>query len=319
MIKKVLVVGGAGYIGGAVTDFLLERGIKFTVYDNLTYENHYLKPGEFIYGDVRDKNKLKKTLKRFSHVIWLAAIVGDGASQINPILTRDVNENSVRFMSQNYNGRIIFTSTCSVYGATKDISSETSKTNPLSLYAETKLSAEKILLKKNALIFRLGTAFGISDSYSRIRMDLALNYMTMNAIKKRELTVFGGNQWRPFIHVRDIARFIVDNLDTKHKGIYNLSTQNSTIFNLAKIIKKNTQCKILKSHEKFQDQRSYHVNLDKAKKAGILDGKEILSLDFGVKEIKDLVNSKRVRNLNFEAYSNEQALIRFIISERGHL
>ena len=83
-IKKVLVVGGAGYIGGGVTDILLKRGIPFTVYDNLLYEYQYLKPVEFIYGDIRDTKKLAKILPEFSHIIWLAAIVGDAACQMKP-------------------------------------------------------------------------------------------------------------------------------------------------------------------------------------------------------------------------------------------
>src|SRR5579859_1012785 len=116
MIKKVLVVGGAGYIGGAVTDILLQKKIPFTVYDNLTYENHYLKPVDFLYGDVRDHKKLKKLLPEYSHVIWLAAIVGDGACAINPLLTKEVNQDSVAWVSNQFDGRIIFTSTCSVYG-----------------------------------------------------------------------------------------------------------------------------------------------------------------------------------------------------------
>lgn len=160
-------------VGGAVTDSLLQAGIDFTVYDNLLYENQYLKPVDFIFGDVRDTAKLIKLLPNFTHVIWLAAIVGDGACQINPPLTVAVNQESVRWLSDNYDGRIIFLSTCSVYGQNDTWLDEDSELKPLSLYAQTKMEAEKYLTGKNALIFRLGTAYGLSDIYSRIRLDLA--------------------------------------------------------------------------------------------------------------------------------------------------
>jgi len=104
---NVLVVGGAGYIGGAVTDILMERNIPFTVYDNLLYEHQYFKLVNFVYGDIRDTKKLKKLLPYYTHVIWLAAIVGDAACQIRPELTIEINQKSIQWLSKNYDGRII--------------------------------------------------------------------------------------------------------------------------------------------------------------------------------------------------------------------
>ena len=118
--------------------------------------------------------------------------------------------------------KIVFFSTCSVYGAQDDILNETSPTDPLSVYASTKLEAEKILSDKNALIFRLGTLFGIGDSYSRIRMDLVVNVLTAKAINDKKLTVFGGRQFRPLLHVKDAARVIEESIRSENKGIYNL-------------------------------------------------------------------------------------------------
>lgn len=312
MIKKVLVVGGAGYIGGGVTDYLIANKIPFTVYDNLTYENHYLKPVEFIHGDIRDHSKLKKLLPKYSHVIWLAALVGDGACAIKPKLTKEINQESLEWLSHNYNGRIIFTSTCSVYGAHDKPVHEKSPTNPLSAYAKTKLAAEKALQGKNALIFRLGTAYGISDHFSRIRMDLAVNYMTMNAIKKGALTVFGGKQWRPFIHVNDIAKNIVKNIDTKHKGIFNIATFNLNIINLAQKIKKHTNCQVNTTPQKFQDNRNYFADVSKAIKAGVFDKKTERTIEHGIKEIKKLVLDNRVNDLEHEFYCNEKRIMSII-------
>ena len=151
---RVLVVGGAGYIGGAVTDALLKRQIPFTVYDSLLYEPHYLKPVDFIRGDVRERPFLKSVLSAYTHVIWLAAIVGDGACEVNRSITTTINQDAVQWLAENFKGRIVFTSTCSVYGEHEGEVDETGVTNPLSWYATTKLAAEQFLLARdNALVF----------------------------------------------------------------------------------------------------------------------------------------------------------------------
>lgn len=310
---KILVVGGAGYIGGTVTDNLLRKKIPFTVYDNLTYENDYLKPVDFIYGDIRDHKKLEKILPNYSHIVWLAALVGDGACAIRPTLTKEINQNTVEWLSRKYQGRIIFTSTCSVYGLNKNVVNEKSPTNPLSVYAKTKLAAENFLLKKNALIFRLGTAYGLSDEFSRLRMDLAINYMTMNAVTKKKLVVYDGKQWRPFIHVKEIGKIIVKNIINNKKGVYNLATQNLTILKAAQIIKKITGCKIQTTLTKTMDSRNYHADTTKGLKDKIFDSTTDYPLVFGIEEIKQLVLSNRIKNLASEYYYNEKYLLQQIM------
>jgi len=303
---KVLVVGGAGYIGGAVTDFLAKRNIPFTVYDNLLYEQHYLKPVDFVCGDIRDTEKLKKLLKDYTHVIWLAAIVGDAACQVRPELTIAINQESVRWLAENYDGRIVFASTCSVYGKNEGELDENSELNPLSLYAETKGESEKILANKNSLIFRLGTVFGVSDSYSRLRMDLVVNYMTASAVTKGKLSVFGGAQWRPLIHVLNVAEAMAYNIDKPLKGIYNLSTANYQIKDLAKEVAEITGCKIEYTPQEFEDQRNYHVSVEKAKNADLLNFEKVFTVADGVKQIYDLVSSGRVKYIENDIYSNER-------------
>ncbi len=156
-MTKVLVVGGAGYIGGAVTEALTAERIPFCVYDSLVYEPHYLKKVDFIRGDARDTAKLEPILAQSSHVIWLAAIVGDGACEVNPALTIEVNQKTVEWLAQNFSGRIVFTSTCSVYGQHDAEVDEHSHLNPLSLYAKTKLHAENFLQHENSLISPIRT------------------------------------------------------------------------------------------------------------------------------------------------------------------
>jgi nucleoside-diphosphate-sugar epimerase len=317
MVGRILVAGGAGYIGGAVTDWLLKRSYDFDVYDNLIYESQFLKPVNFIRGDIRNKKLLKKILPNYTHVIWLAALVGDGACAIKPKLTEEFNEKPVAWLAKNFSGRIIFTSTCSVYGINPDPVTEESLTGPLSVYAATKLAAEKQLADKNALIFRLGTAFGLSDTYSRTRMDLAVNYMTMNAIRYGKLTVKGGKQWRPFAHVKDIGKVIVDNIDTKHMGIFNFAPQNEQIFKVAKKIQKHTHCDVEITELKSLDERSYFADVSKGLKAGVFSDKTDYAIDFGITEIKDLVLSNRVKDLEEEYYSNEKYLLQSLTEKNS--
>jgi len=303
---NVLVVGGAGYIGGAVTDILMERNIPFTVYDNLLYEHQYFKLVNFVYGDIRDTKKLKKLLPYYTHVIWLAAIVGDAACQIRPELTIEINQKSIQWLSKNYDGRIIFPSSCSVYGQNDSEVNENSSLNPLSLYAKTKMKAEKYLQDKNSLIFRLGTVFGVGDNYSRLRMDLVVNYMTANAITKGKLSVFGGNQWRPLIHVYNVAEVMVNNLEKPITGIYNLATLNYQIKDLAEEISKITGCKIEYVKQKFEDQRNYHVSTKKTEKENILTFKKVYTVTDGVKQIYNLIKFKRVKYTENDIYFNEK-------------
>jgi len=313
---NVLVVGGAGYIGGSVTDILTERKIPCTVYDNLLYEQHYFKPVNFIFGDVRDTKKLKKLLSQYTHVIWLAAVVGDGACQINPKVTTEINENAVRWLSKNFKGRIVFLSTCSVYGENRSEANEDTEPNPLSLYASTKLAAEKSLAQSNAVIFRLGTVFGISDLFSRLRMDLAVNYMTARAVTQGGLTIYGGEQWRPFIHVYNVAEAIVNVLNKPVLGIYNLATMNYQIDTLGKEIAKITKCKVSYTDSKFEDTRNYFVSTKKAKKAGLLKFKKSLPISHGVKQISDLVSKGRVKYTDADVYYNERYVLKLNNEER---
>ena len=116
-MKNVLVVGGAGYVGGAITDLIASSNYNERIFDNLLYEDTYRKEVDFFYGDVLDTKALLPHLKWADVVVWLAAIVGDGACQLNPEYTIEVNQEAVKKLSQNFDKRIIFMSTCSVYGA----------------------------------------------------------------------------------------------------------------------------------------------------------------------------------------------------------
>lgn len=305
-MNKVLVVGGAGYVGGSITDLLMNKNYSFSVYDSLLYEEQYRKSVPFIRGDIRDFKKLKKIISGYDSVIWLAALVGDGACAINPELTKEVNQDTVKWLSENYDGRICFLSTCSVYGKGAGILDENSDKEPLSVYAQTKMEAEKYLNEKNAITFRLGTVFGVSDSFSRMRMDLVLNIMTLNAITKGKISVFGGEQWRPLIHVKDVARAIISGIESEKKGIFNIHHENITMKDLGQKVIEHTGAEISYQDMMVQDMRNYKVSSEKA--LSELRFKTTYSIDYGINEVKDLINSGRIVDPYTELYHNEKFL-----------
>jgi len=221
-----------------------------------------------------------------------------------PELTTAVNLDSVRWLTENFKGRIVFTSTCSVYGEHDGEVDEDGATNPLSLYAQTKLQAEKFLLKQgNALIFRLGTAFGISDTYSRPRMDLVANQMPVSAITKGELTLSGGDQWRPMIHVKDIANTIVTNLNRPVRGLYNLAAVNLQIQDLATSCAHITGCRI-NPVSRGGDPRNYRANTNKAIRDSIFNPHTMYTVEDGILEFVNLIRSGRVKCVNNNLYFN---------------
>jgi len=311
---KVLVVGGAGYVGGALTDILMKSNHEVRVYDALLYEESYRKPVDFVFGDVRDYKKLQPQLNWADIVVWLAALVGDPACALNPDVSIEINQNTVKYLAEHFKGRIIFLSTCSVYGARDGILDETSPINPLSVYATTKLEAESYLKDKNALIFRLGTLFGVGDEFSRIRLDLVVNTMTVRAHMVGKISVFGGDQFRPLLHVRDAAKTIVENLETKHTGIYNLHKQNVRIIDLAYQIRNHFPDLIVEHVErKFEDTRNYRVSSDKAKNT--LGFNPVYSIDDGIEQIKALLEQGRLRDTENPRYTNQK----FLSMSNNHL
>ena len=234
-----------------------------------------------------------------------------GACELNPEVSFEINSESVKWLSEVFDGRIILMSTCSVYGAQNGELSEDSPTNPLSVYAITKLAAEGYLAHKNALIFRLGTIFGVSDLFSRIRMDLVVNILTLKAAMENKLTVFGGDQFRPLLHVKDVAKAVVDNLNTGDTGIFNLQRQNVRIIDLAYQVRNHfpdAEMTVTEMH--FQDSRNYRVNSLKAK--NILNWKSVYSIDDGIVEVKELIETRRIKDVSNPRYTNQLFLKQFI-------
>jgi nucleoside-diphosphate-sugar epimerase len=310
MKKKVLVVGGAGYLGGPIVDILLQSNHDVKVFDNLTYEDSYLKDVDFYFGDINKFDSLKNLLNWADVVIWLAALVGDPACALNPKLTMETNTDSIKSLVTNFSGQILFPSTCSVYGANDDLLTETSQLNPLSIYAESKIQAEQIFKESGlpVIIFRLGTLFGKGDNFSRIRADLVLNTLTIRAAIEKTMTVFGGNQYRPMLHVKDAADAFCNAVDQDAFGVYNLHSENVSILEIANRIQAIIKDSVLEiSDTHFQDSRNYRVSSDLAVQRLSFSPKR--KLEAGISEILDLVVSKRIPNVNLAKFSNYLSLV----------
>jgi nucleoside-diphosphate-sugar epimerase len=309
-MSRVLVVGGAGYVGGWLVDEALAAGHDVRVYDLLLYEDRYLKDVPFVAGDVLDRDKLRPHLEWADAVVWLAALVGDPASALDPVLTRKINLESVEWLASVFDGRIVFPSTCSVYGAQDEELDENSPVVPLSLYAETKVACEQLLLERgsDSLILRLATLAGVGDTYSRIRLDLVLNLLVARAKVIGELQVFGGQQYRPLLHVRDVATAVVPHLTPGGPaGVFNLGTENVTILALAeRIVERVGNAEIQRIDTPFQDTRNYRTSFRRAQQE--LGFEARWSMDHAIDQVAELIDAGRVKDLSLAQFSNLDAL-----------
>lgn len=285
----ILIVGGAGYIGSHVVAQLLERGHKVRVLDTFAYgreplaelENH---PNlEIITGDVTDLFRLSQALQDVQAVVHLAGIVGDPACALDETMTHHVNIVSTRMLKETVKAlgipRFIFASSCSVYGANDDVVNETSPLNPVSLYAKSKIDSENELLGDpfdafHPVILRFSTVFGHSR---RMRFDLVTNLFTAQAYYNGELTVSGATQWRPFVHVADVARAVVlaveAPLETVSRQIFNVGDDslNYTIGQVAEaaaglVKSRRGRRPKLTTIDFVADRRNYHVSFEKIRR-----------------------------------------------------
>ena len=279
---KVLVTGGAGYVGSVLVGKLLEKGIKVCVVDNLMYDNgftlipYFNTPKfQFIKGDVRDKKLMKSLVHNFEHVVHLAAIVGFPACRKNPQLTREVNVHSTKYISSllsNDQG-VVYASTGSNYGIIEnEICTEETPLNPISLYGKTKTKAEEIFLNENgAVAYRFATAFGLSP---RMRLDLLINDFVYQAINNKTLVMFEKSFKRTFIHVNDMADSIIyaiENYDKMKNNTYNVGGDfnNYNKEEIALMIKERVDYYLhFAEFGEDEDKRNYEVSYKKINDKG---------------------------------------------------
>jgi nucleoside-diphosphate-sugar epimerase len=272
---KILVTGHKGYVGSVLAQILKEAGHEVIGFDMYYFTNDWTSIVEFPL-DVRDFTKLGS----FDAIIHLAALSNDPMGEMNPELTYDINYRSTirlaRLAKEAGVRRFIFSSSCSVYGASDGVADEESPVCPLSAYAKSKLRAEEHLLTLgdedfSPIILRNATAYGWSPNF---RSDLVVNTMTCNAYAKKHINIVGdGKQWRPLVHVQDIAQAIILALEAPikkvHNQIFNVSTGNYQVRAIANAVSESWPfCEITYSENKDIDPRSYQVNSDKIRELG---------------------------------------------------
>ena len=317
-MKKVLVVGGAGYVGGITCDLLIKAGYGVTVFDNLLYEDRFLKDIDFVSGDIRDTEKIASLQKDYDSIMWLAAIVGDGACSQDIELTQEINYSSLKRFLEKTKREIIFPSTCSVYGASDDLLDEQSSTNPLSAYARTKLMAEEEVLLHGGSVLRLGTLYGLGDNFSRIRLDLVINLLTFKSIFEGEITVFGGEQWRPVLSVEDVGHYFVELTQRPVNDVFIISKQNIKILELGIIFKEifpDIKKKVVDTS--FEDARNYRVNTKKAD--SYFQHNPIKTIEEEIKRMTSLLRSNRIKDPNDPNYYNTHYVKKILEANKGLL
>ncbi|KKU21837.1 MAG: hypothetical protein UX31_C0011G0029 [Candidatus Nomurabacteria bacterium GW2011_GWA1_46_11] len=278
--KKVLITGGAGYVGTSLIPQLLEEGYDVTIFDRLLWGGDVLIPFtvsknfKFIRGDVRDKAALGKAVKNADVIIHLAAIVGFPACDMNPKLADETNVGGAKNLAAvvSKSQHVIYASSGSNYGRVLDeICTEETPLRPISRYSRNKTAAELVLMDKTTCTaLRPGTAFGVSP---RLRLDLLPHQLTMSALKDKKMVLYEADAIRPFIHVRDFGRAMIHAVETpKMKNqVYNLGADslNYTKKQIAETIAKETGAKIEESNAwEDPDKRTYDVSYKKLASTG---------------------------------------------------
>ncbi len=277
-MKNILLIGGAGYVGVELTKTLLEKNYKVIVYDLFLYGDNLINHSNLvkIKGDIRNLNLLEKNLNNIDYIIHLACISNDPSFDLDPELGKSINfdpfESLVKISKDKGVKRFIYASSSSVYGIKNFPNvNETSTLEPLTDYSKFKVMCEEILYKYKSDEFvcssiRPATVCGYS---SRQRLDLVVNILTNLAFNKGQITVFGGDQLRPNIHIKDMCKSYQIMLEAEKKLIngesFNAGFENHSVSYLADLVKEciGENVKIIK--ETSNDDRSYHVSSDKIK------------------------------------------------------
>jgi nucleoside-diphosphate-sugar epimerase len=315
---RVCITGGLGYLGSKLTEKLVNKGYDVSIIDTQLY-------GVFLKNDMLNKVKLIKedllsfrngdiqnAIKESDVVIHLAGIVGDPACDLFKGKSIDINVNGTKNvikLCEKFNKKLIFASTCSVYGACdkNSILTEKSKILPLSIYALSKYTCEGEIKRsklKNYTIFRMGTLYGLSP---RMRFDLVINTFIGKAIFGGNIEIFGGDQYRPFLHLDDACNFYLRAIekDIFPNKIFNLGGNNFKIVDVGKEIEKRLNCKA-KVIKEIKDPRNYKVDSSLAIKTFELNFKK--DIPYAINEIKEAISSKLISTNVDSNYSNVEWL-----------
>jgi nucleoside-diphosphate-sugar epimerase len=321
--RRVLVLGGAGYLGSVLVRQLLEMGRCVRVLDSFMFGEKALEGAryhpnlEVVRGDVRDVGVVVRCMRGCEAAIHLAGIVGDPACEENKELAVEVNRAATRMLAnvarQCGVPRFIFASSCSVYGASDFFANEESAVNPLSVYSETKIDSEAILLGAKSAAFaptilRFSTLFGLSP---RMRFDLVANLFVARAVFMGSVTVINGDQWRPLLHVQDAARACIASLEAVQESVsgevFNVGAAelNLQIGELGRVVAQvipQVEIETLQS----EDRRNYRVTFDKIRERLGFDCWN--TLETGIQEIYRAIRAGLITDFTTAQFNNQFAL-----------
>ena len=324
LTKSILLIGGAGYIGSALLPKLLAKDYKVRLLDLFFYgtepiERWLSHPNlEVIQADFRQIDKVVEAMRGIDAVIHLGAIVGDPACALDHELTVEINLMATRMIAEVAKAskvhRFIFASTCSVYGTNEEILDERSLLNPVSLYARSKIASEQVLMNMASDSFapsflRFGTIYGLSG---RARFDLVVNLLTAKALVNGEITVSGGNQWRPFLHVDDASLAVLKTLEAPIAVVSNEAfnvgsdQQNYTIQQVGEIIHRMIPTAQIINTGTDGDRRNYRVNFSKIRNA--IGFTPQWTLEQGVRQVTEMLKSGKIQDYRAVRYSNVKFL-----------
>jgi len=319
--KNILVTGGAGYIGVHLVKILLDDGYNVTILDNFTFGKESISHIKdhphltIVEGDITNIKDLVKSVKNNRFVVALAAIVGDPASSIDAEETLNLNYESTKILTQICNfyevEKLVFASSCSVYGSNDSIIlNEESYLNPVSLYARTRIYSENYILDNcqsvSPTIMRLSTVFGFSP---RMRYDLVVNTLLVRALRDNKFSVFGGDQWRPFVHCYDVARAfkmaIESDKSITHNQVFNVGSDdmNFTIDQIGKKVAQKMPDASFSTVEEDVDKRNYRVSFSKI--SNILGFKNKFDIEMGLDEmVQNIGTDPKLLEYEDKIYSN---------------
>ena len=328
MKKKIFITGGAGYCGSLLVPLLLDLGNQITVYDIMFFSDNYLpknnKNLKIIKGDIRDSKKIEHECKNHDIFLNLACVSNDASFELDESLSTSINlhafEPMVKAAKKSGIKRFIYASSSSVYGVSKERNvTEDHELVPLTLYNKYKGMCEPLLLKHTdnnfiGVIFRPATVCGYAP---RLRLDLSVNILTNHAISKEKITVFGGDQLRPNLHVKDYCNAVlalINAEDNKIKNqIFNVGYQNLSIREISIIVKKIVEInfperkKIEIDTTESDDNRSYHINSEKIK--NILNFEPKLTIEDAVNDLCKQFKLRTIKNsLDNDIFYNVRTL-----------
>lgn len=323
--SRICVVGGAGFLGSTLVELLLDEEHEVIVLDAFLYGDegirHLLdRPGlSLVHGDLRDITVTVQAFRHSDAVVHLGALVGDPACDIDERLTLEVNRDATAKAAAIACGlgidRFIFASTCSVYGASDGILDEDSPLDPISVYARSKVESEQLLLAQPGqgfwpTVLRFGTLYGQSQ---RERFDLVVNLLTAQAVATGEITVFGGSQWRPFVHVRDAADAILGCLRAPRSAVggcvFNVGGDdgNYTVAQIAEIISTAVPGTKVNVAPATVEEANYRVSFARIRSAiGFAPQRTVAD---GVAELAASVADGAVSDYTDARYNNYKALV----------